>query len=436
VDESTSAGTTIQQVWMRFQTNSNTNDTEPMSEDRLFGVAPGTNTILLSECEDMSTSVLVSNSTENNKDSTTTGDRFSGYLLMTQPGQLSLQVTVVFQPDDNAEASSTNDSIVVSSTYELSFVASTMNPQQNITTTTTTLAPSFAVTSPSTSTVPPDLVSSILDDNTTSTTSSSAPPSRSPAEINDANSNITTISPSTLINSNVDSTAIDQMVENLRLDLRISFNGELDAEQWEDMTLQWFEGFYENYNYSSSSSSDNTTDMDSDNEKDPAWGVQDMRTEIQLVRIESQNPLVILYDQRLVFTQLETEDSLPVLQYTTLPFRSRSGNAAYADLLQTELSFQSTLPRPILVPQILGPAGDNTAVPQDDNSSNGISKGGAVAIVFVVIAIVLGVAFLGYSRYQSYRKSADGPAFNMATFSFGHNVSSGNESPLTNDEER
>lgn len=234
----------------------------------------------------------------------------------------------------------------------------------------------------------------------------------------------------------MDSTAIDQMVENLRLDLRISFNGELDAEQWEDMTLQWFEGFYENYNYSSSSSSDNTTDMDSDNEKDPAWGVQDMRTEIQLVRIESQNPLVILYDQRLVFTQLETEDSLPVLQYTTLPFRSRSGNAAYADLLQTELSFQSTLPRPILVPQILGPAGDNTAVPQDDNSSNGISKGGAVAIVFVVIAIVLGVAFLGYSRYQSYRKSADGPAFNMATFSFGHNVSSGNESPLTNDEER
>jgi hypothetical protein len=437
MDGSESTGTTIQEVWMRFHTtissSSNTSNTIPNS-DRLFGVAPGRNTIMLSECEDKSTSVLISNRSSivsNDTDTTvndgdlTTGDRFSGYLLMTQPGQLSLQVTVVFQSEeDNAQSSSSNDIIIVSSTYELSFVGPTSSTTQNNT---------FGPTMAPSSSVPTDLISSILDggDNTTSTTSSSsssssAPPPSTPVEANDTNnnSNSTTIPPTTDIQ--VDSTPIDQMVENLRLDLRISFNGEFDADQWEDLTQQWFEAFYENYNYSSS---DNTTDMDS--EIDAAWGIQDMTTEIHLVRIESQNPLVILYDQRLLFTQLNTEDALPVLQYTTLPFRSKSGNAAYADILQTELLSQSALPRPIAVPQILGPAADTQS-----SSSNSMSKGGVVAIVLVVIAIVLGVVVLGYFRYQSYQKSVDGPAFNMSTFSFGHHISSGNESPLTNDEER
>jgi hypothetical protein len=219
---------------------------------------------------------------------------------------------------------------------------------------------------------------------------------------------------------------------------------------WINVTQEWFDEFYNGGFEPLSDDGSNTTRRDRRLAGHGNYGVVpgSMSCTIELLEShfinnddnETTATLILLYNQQLDYRAFNNSDKTSTLmgplQYTTLPFRSRTARPVYVQrLASNELMsplWQSLTVDTLPVPQILGPkrkptdtsANSATATDKAEKDSDTWSIGAIAGVVVAgLVAIMVGAAAVLYfsqrddGRHDNVASLV--PDFERATFSFG-----------------
>ena len=203
-----------------------------------------------------------------------------------------------------------------------------------------------------------------------------------------------------------------QIVETMQLRLRgVSRAFTLfELGDWEALTVEWFDNFYNNPQNEEQQTNDQPSRRHLENGN---YGVVagSMSSEVRVVQdtFDDQNGGVytIVYSHKYEYqARTSTDDdktSLGPLQYATLPFRSTMGNDAFSQSLKTRIpDALSGLETPVAVPSI-----GNYAVSSSDDDTS--LSGGAIAGICVgvlVVAAAMGMLVQRYLGGQEKKRAA------------------------------